>query len=371
MPKKIKTFELSLLIAPILLLLIGISVIYSLLAVGGNNNIFTRQLINAFIGIIFLAVASLIDYRFFRGTSWIFYTFSILLLVAVDFFGKTTNGAQNWLDLKVFQLQPSEISKVFLICALATFFCEKIGKLQWKDIFISLLLLGVPLVLIMKEPDLGSGLVICFIYIIMLFVSRPSKIQTAVIASVIGIIFAVGTLSVMNIKPFGSLLHDYQRSRILVFINPELDPFGRGYNVKQAQITIGSGGAFGKGLGKGTQSQLQFLPEAQTDFIFAGIAESFGFIGSFVVLLLFSFLLSKLIDVANLSRDNFGMLVAFGIAAMFFFHVLINVGMNIGLMPVTGIPLPFLSAGGTSLIVSLFSIGIAESIFIRHKKITF
>ncbi|MEI6498595.1 MAG: rod shape-determining protein RodA [bacterium] len=371
MPKKIKTFDLTLLIAPILLVLIGLSVIYSLLVISGNNSVVVRQVVFFLIGSVALVLASFFDYRFFRGTSWIFYIISIILLILVDMFGKVTNGSQNWLDLKVFQLQPSEIAKIFLICALASFFSERIGNIRWRDIFISFLLLIVPLFLIIKEPDFGSALVLCFIYIVMLFVARPSKIQSSIISFGISIFCIVVALSVLNVKPFGNLLHDYQRSRILVFINPDLDPLGRGYNVKQAQITIGSGGILGKGLGKGTQSQLQFLPEANTDFIFAGIAESYGFVGSFVVIALYLLLFSKLIDTANLSRDNFGLLICFGVAAMFFVHVLINIGMNVGLMPVTGIPLPFLSSGGTSLIVSLFSIGLIESIYIRHKKITF
>jgi len=371
MPKKIKAFDISLVIAPILLVMIGISVIYSLMIINGNSTVITHQIVYALIGLVFLIGATFVDYRFFRGTSWIFYTISVLLLIAVDLFGKITNGSQNWLDLKVFQLQPSEIAKVFLICALASFFGDKIRNIRWRDILISFVIFAIPLGLILKEPDFGSALVLCFVYLVMLFAARPTKFQSATIILGIAMFCSVVLLSVYNVKPFGGLLHDYQRSRVLVFINPERDPLGSGYNVRQAQITIGSGGIFGKGLGNGTQSQLQFLPEAHTDFIFAGIAESYGFVGAFIVLCLYLFLFSRLIDVGVLSRDNFGMLISFGVVAMFFFHVLINIGMNIGLMPVTGIPLPFLSSGGTSLIMSLFAVGLIESVFIRHKKITF
>jgi len=366
-----KTFDLSLVIIPIIFLVVSVSVIYSLVLGTASEGLGLKQAIVGIVGLVILAAVSFLDYRFFRGTSWIFYSISIILLVLVDLFGKTANGAENWIDLKVFQLQPSEVAKIFLIFSLAAFFCEKIGKIRWRDIIKSFLMLALPLALILKEPDLGTGMVIVFIYLVFLFVSRPTKIQTSVILGVAVLLFSFVALSYLNIKPFGSAMKTYQRERITIFLHPEADPYGRGYNIKQAQITIGSGGILGRNLGKGSQSQLQFLPEAQTDFIFAGIAESFGFIGGFVLLALYCLLLIRLVDIANLARDNYGMLVAFGVAAMVFVQVLENVGMNLGLLPVTGIPLPFLSSGGTSLIVSLFSLGVVESIYIRHKQITF
>jgi rod shape determining protein RodA len=294
-----------------------------------------------------------------------------VLLILVNFIGKTANGAENWIDLKFFQLQPSEVAKIFLIFSFATFFSSKIGKIKWQDILVSVLMLLPPLVLILTEPDLGTAMVVVFIYFVILIFSKPSKLQLVAIFVSLTIGFSIVTLAYLNIKPFGSMFKDYQRKRIEVFINPNLDPYGRGYNVKQAQITIGSGGIMGKGLGRGTQSQLQFLPEAHTDFIFAGIAESFGFLGCIVLLFLYCYFIVRIIAIAQLALDNFGMLVAFGIAAMFLFQVLENVGMNVGLLPVTGIPLPFLSSGGTSLLVSFLSVGIVESIFIRHRKISF
>jgi len=371
MPKKIKTFDLLLLLIPVILIVTGVSVIFSLLASSGNNVETVHQIFNAVIGIILMLAVAFTDYRFFRGTNWIFYVASIILLLAVLFVGKTTNGATNWLDLKVFQLQPSEITKIFLIITLSSFFSNKIGKIRWIDILISFAILALPLALVAKEPDFGTAMIMVLLYFTMLFLSKPSKNQLVLIFSGIAIVLTIGLLAIFNVKPFGNLFRDYQRSRIMVFVNPSLDPLGRGYNVKQAQITIGSGGVLGKGLGKGTQSQLQFLPEAHTDFIFAGIAESFGFVGVFTIISLYLYFITRLIDIATLSRDNFGMLIVFGIASMFFFQALINIGMNIGLMPVTGIPLPFLSYGGTSLIISLFATGLVESIFIRHKKITF
>lgn len=371
MPNKIKTFDFSLVIITLIFLAVSVAVIYSLVFGGTNEGLGLKQALVGGIGIVAMILTSFIDYRFFRGTAWIFYIISMALLILVYFVGKTANGAENWIDLKFFQLQPSEVAKIFLIFSFATFFSEKIGKLRWRDILWSIFMLLPPLGLILIEPDLGTATVIVFIYFTMLILSKPSKIQLGVIFVSILIGISIIALAYLNIKPFGKMFEDYQRKRIEVFLNPNLDPYGRGYNVKQAQITIGSGGITGKGLGKGTQSQLQFLPEAQTDFIFAGIAESFGFFGCIILLSLYCYFIVRIIAVAQLALDNFGMLIAFGVAAMFLFQVLENVGMSLGLLPVTGITLPFLSYGGTSLLISFFAVGVVESIFIRHRKLSF
>lgn len=368
---KIKTYDIVLLIIPLLLLAVGIAVIYSLIFGTGESNLVVKQGISAIIGIAVMIPISFFDYRFFRGTSWIFYFITLLLLVYVDFFGVAAGGAMRWIDLGFFQLQPSEIAKVFLILSLSSFFCSKIGKLKWRDILLSVFIMIPPLLLILKEPDLGTALVTIFIYVVLLFVSRPSRAQSLIISSVIILLGVSMVLAALNVKPFSFFLHDYQRNRILTFIDPNLDPYGKGYNVRQAQITIGSGGIMGKGLGRGSQSQLQFLPKAHTDFIFAGIAESFGFLGTAVFLGLFAYLIVEIINVAHVARDNFGILVAYGTASMLLFQILINVGMNLGLAPVTGIPLPFASSGGSALIAYLFMLGIVQSVFVRHKKISF
>lgn len=371
MPLKIKTFDILLPIIPLLILTASIAVIYGLVFNTADSNLALRQGIFAAIGILLMMVISFVDYRLFRGITWVFYILSILLLLYVDFFGKMAGGAMRWINLGFFQLQPSELAKVFLIFSFAAFFSKRIGKLKWPDIFLSFFILVPPLLLVLKEPDLGTGLVLCFIYLTMLILSRPSKIQVGVIG--FSLLLAVGLflLSTFNVKPFDGLIKDYQRNRILTFIDPNLDPYGKGYNVRQAQITIGSGGIFGKGLGRGSQSQLRFLPKPQTDFIFSGIAESFGFAGSIVLVCLYAFLILRIINIGNLARDNFGMLICFGAGALFLFQVLINIGMNLGLAPVTGIPLPFSSYGGSSLASYLFLIGLVQSVFIRHKKISF
>ena len=371
MPIKIKTFDFSIIIPTIVFLAIGVAVIYSLVFSTVDEGLGLKQAGIGLIGLATMLLLSFVDYRFFRGTAWVFYILSLILLILVLLVGKTTNGAENWIDLKVFQLQPSELSKIFLIFSLGAFFSNKIGNLRWRDILISFLLVLPVLGLILAEPDVGTAMVIVFIYFVMLLIARPSKLQTGAIAISLFALISVGSLAYLNIKPFGQLIQDYQRQRIAVFLDPNLDPYGRGYNVKQAQITIGSGGITGKGLGKGSQSQLQFLPEAHTDFIFAGIAESFGFFGCFFLIFLYCYFIVRIVSIAQIALDNFGMFLGFGIASMFFFQALENIGMNLGLLPVTGIPLPFLSYGGTSLLVSFLAIGIMESVFIRHKKLSF
>jgi len=371
MPNKIKTYDFGLLVVPIILLVIGVSVIYSLVLGTALEYYTMKQAFFGVIGLLIFGFASFVDYRLYRGMNWLFYLLGIVLLILVAIFGKTVNGAANWLDLKFFQLQPSEVVKIVMIVVLGSFFSERVGKLRWKDIAISLVLFLPPLVLVLKEPDFGSALVLAFIYSVLLLAARPSKKQLIVILASFLILVGVFVGAYLKIGPLSGILKDYQRQRVVVFLDPEHDPYGRGYNVKQAQIAIGSGGILGRGLGRGTQSQLQFLPEPHTDFIFAGIAESFGFVGALVVLLLYGFLMLKLYDCAHLAQDNFGTLVVMGAAAMFFVQIVINIGMNLGLMPVTGITLPLLSYGGTSVFVSFFALGMVESVFIRHKKISF
>lgn len=370
MSNKIRTFDIVLYILPLFFVVTGIAMIYSLVLGTVQSDLVLKQIMAAIIGLAIMVITSFADYRLIKGTSWIFYLIAVVLLILVDIFGKTVNGASNWINIGL-QFQPSEMSKAFIIFYIAAFFSSKIGKIRWQEIFVSLIALSVPLGLIMKEPDLGTAMVIVFIYLVILFVSRPTRVQSSLILGIIAVSLSIFVLSAFNINPFGKLLHEYQRSRILVFIDPNRDPLKRGYNVRQAQISVGSGGILGKGLGHGSQSQLQFLPEPTTDFIFAGISESFGFIGSVTILILYFYLIVKIINIASVSQDNFGLLLACGAAAMFTFQVLINVGMNLGLAPVTGIPLPFLSYGGSSLVTSLLLVGIVQSIFIRHKKIAF
>lgn len=356
-----KTFDWLLYLIPILLVATGLSVIYSLTYFNDKVIFFNNQLIFFAISLVMMIFFTFFDYRHFKGISWLLYLIGTILLILVIFFGKSSFGATRWIDLKIFDLQPSEFFKLALIIILAKYLDNKIGQITIKNIIYVILIGLIPSLLILKQPDLGSCVVIAVIAGVMLLSARLSKKQ---LISIIALVLLSLPLVWFN-------LHDYQKDRIRSFINPSSDQFGSGYNVLQSKIAVGSGGLFGKGLGQGPQSQLNFLPVAHTDFIFAGLAEASGFVGSFFVILLFIILMTRLMNVANISKDGFGMFLAIGISTMIFFQVFINIGMNIGIMPVTGIPLPFVSYGGSSLLLNMICIGILQSIYLRHKKITF
>lgn len=368
MLKKFRYIDLVLIIIPIILVALSVALIYSLVFSSDDKALAFRQIIFVLIGLAAMVSFILIDYRSLRSLWWVFYLISIFLLIIVDLFGQVSGGAMRWINLGFFQLQPSEIAKMSLIIALAAFFSGRVGKLQIKDYVWSLILFIIPFLLILKEPDLGTGMVVAFIYFVLIFYTRPSKVQFASIVILSLSFLSVFVLSVFNVGFFGKLIQPYQRERIETFLNPEKDPYGQGYNVRQAQITIGSGGLFGRGLGQGSQSQLKFLPKPHTDFIFAGVGEALGFVGSALVIILYGFLVFRILSIASYSEDNFGMLVSAGTAAMFLFQVIVNIGMNLGLAPVTGIPLPFLSSGGTSMVVSYAMLGIVQSVYIKYRQ---
>lgn len=366
-----KSLDLWLYVIPVLLTITGIAVIYSLVYSRDANGLIITQSIALLIGAGIMVFFSIYDYRQLKNLVLPLYIISILLLLVVDIWGKSAGGATRWLELGITQIQPSEIFKIASILFWASYFSEKIGEIKWRDILYLLVGLGIPLYLILDQPDLGTALVVVFVAILTLFWLKLDKKKKFILWLLILVTPIVTYLAVINYSVFGLLLKDYQRARIEVFMDPSKDVLGRGYNVKQAIIAVGSGGVFGKGLGQGTQSQLQFLPKAHTDFIFSGFAEAFGFIGSLALITGFFFLLSRIIRAANISKDNFGLLIGVGVAVMIFFQVTENIGMNVGLLPVTGIPLPFLSYGGSSLVVTFLSLGIIQSIIIRHKKIIF
>lgn len=368
---KIKNMDFVLLIIPILLTIVGIALIYSLVFSNSDSNLVIKQTVFFIISLVVMFLVSILDYRVLSGVSWYLYLGAIILLVLVDLFGKTSGGATRWIDFKIFQIQPSEFYKFVSIIFLSSFFAKKVSRVKAFDIIYMFLMLLPPLFLILIQPDLGTALVIVFSWFAVVIFSKLTVRQYLVIALSVAAILAVFGLSFYKIGPFTPLMKDYQRSRVETFINPSSDPFGQGYNVQQAMIATGSGGVFGRGLGHGSQSQLRFLPKPETDFIFSGYSEAFGLIGDLLLLLAFLFLVIRMIDIANLSKDSFGYLLSIGIASTFFFQIIINIGMNIGLAPVTGIPLPFLSSGGSSLLTSFFMIGILQSIFIHRKKMLF
>lgn len=361
----LRNMDKPLLVASLLLTSAGVMVLYAttVKASGVSTDVDARnQLIFAIVGIVALVGATIIDYRLWTRLAGAAYLASIALLIAVDVAGQTALGAQRWIDIGFFRFQPSEMVKIVLIVVLAKLLSENYDRLeQPKYLLQSILLTGLPVALVLIQPDLGTTLVLLVIWFMMILVSPIPK----------GYILALLVTGLLLLPVGLHFLQPYQRDRLTVFLNPAADPLGRGFNVVQASIAVGSGQVFGRGLDAGSQSQLNFLPSQHTDFIFAVLAEKLGFVGASLILALFTLLIARMIIVAYRSRDRFGMFIAVGVASMFIFHILVNVGMNMGIMPVTGIPLPFISYGGTSLIVALAAIGLVESIAVRHKKISF
>jgi rod shape determining protein RodA len=284
------------------------------------------------------------------------------MLVAVMVLGQSALGAQRWIQIGPITLQPSEFSKIIMIISLASILEDKIGKLNtFKDLLPVAAYLAVPFLLVLKQPDLGTSLVFLAIFIGMIFAAGVNL-------RLLAMIFGAGIACLPVLWHF---LKDYQKMRIMVFMDPNVDPLGSGYHIIQSKIAIGSGMLFGKGLFGGTQSQLNFLPENHTDFIFAVVGEELGFVGAAILLILYLILLYRGVKIAREASDNFGMLLAVGISSMLAFHVLVNVGMTTGIMPVTGIPLPLMSYGVSSLTTNMMSIGILLNIYMRRQKILF
>jgi rod shape determining protein RodA len=320
-----------------------------------------NQSIYAGIGILVMLLVSRFDYRNWRGFAGYFYVLVLILLLAVERFGVEILGARRWLDIGgFFNLQPSELAKLALAIILAKFFADR-DELQTRDYLQLGGLVVLPIGLILIQPDLGTAVILSLVAFGLFVVGGVSR------KALLGLI-GIGLASLPIAWQF---LADYQKQRVLTFLNPEADPYGAGYNVLQALIAVGSGGLFGQGLGQGSQSQQEFLPVAHTDFIFASVAEATGLVGSLVLIGLLTFLILRVIRVAQVARDDFGYYLAVGIAVLFLAHTTINIAMNLALAPVTGIPLPFVSHGGTALITNFIAIGILQSIMLRHKKITF
>jgi rod shape determining protein RodA len=347
-------------------------IIISLVIIGSATHINTpsedrywyveRQGIFALVNFLFVFVMLHFDYRSLSRYANILYIINMGMLLAVMFIGQSALGAQRWIQIGPINLQPSEFSKLIMIIALASLLDKKAGKLNsFREIIPVFIYVGIPFLLVLKQPDLGTSLVFLAILFGMIFIAGISTRHLM-------IIFGAGAAL---LPIFWHFLKDYQKKRLTVFIDPNVDPLGSGYHIIQSKIAIGSGMLFGKGLFGGTQSQLNFLPENHTDFIFAVIGEELGFIGSVIILLLYFILLYRSIKIAGAAKDNFGTLLATGITSMLTFHVLVNVGMTAGIMPVTGIPLPLMSYGVSSLTTNLVSIGILLNIYMRRQKIMF
>jgi rod shape determining protein RodA len=362
--KYFRNFDWILLGVSFLVLILGLLVLYSTTYSEGGlfSSKMVVQAISGIIGFIGIIIIANIDYRVYKKFSGLLYVAAIALLLLVEIFGFSILGATRWIDLGFTQIQPSEIAKILVIISLAKFFAERNDEMwRVKNIIISAIYAFIPMLLVIRQPDLGTALVIFAIWAGMLFISNVKRIT----------LLKIGLAGILT-TPLGWLmLRDYQKERILSFLSPEADVLGKGWNVSQAVIAIGSGRLFGRGLGYGPQSHLNFLPMQQTDFAFAVLAEEMGFIGVFILLSLFFIMLIRTIKIASESRDNFGSFISVGVAMMIAFHVFVNIGMNLRLMPVTGLPLPFISYGGTSLLTNLLAIGLLQSIYARRKQIDF
>jgi rod shape determining protein RodA len=354
----IKNFDMWLVIICLLLVCAGIACIYSTTHFLANSDIFLKQIMWLGIGLAAMLLTVTFNYRAVKRWAYVIYAVSLILLVAVIFIGKTVLGAQRWLMIGPFSFQPSEFAKLALFIALAKYLTpEKMSKKKFypRDLLICLGLFIVPFIIILKEPDLGSALVLIpGFFAILYFAGAGTKYLLALVGMGAGL---------APIAWF--FLKDYQKTRLLVFLNPKMDPLGVGYHLTQSKITIGSGKLLGKGFLMGTQTQLRFLPKQHTDFIFSVIGEEFGLIGVSCILILYLLFIYRSMR-ATLTGDLFGRLLAVGIISGIVFQVFVNIGMSTGIMPVTGIPLPFLSYGGSSLVFTFIGIGLILNIRMRN-----
>ena len=337
-------------------ILVGMFVLYS--ATGQNISRVYGQGINIIVALSFMWVAANIAPNQLERVALPLYTLGVVLLIAVALFGSVSHGARRWLSLGFTQIQPSEIMRIAMPMMLAWYFSKREGKPTMSDFAIGGLLLLVPVALIMKQPDLGTAILIMASGFYILFLAGLSwKLLLGG-----GILFAAST------PILWSMLHDYQRRRIEILLDPTQDPLGAGYHTIQAIIAVGSGGIAGKGWLKGTQAQLDFLPERSTDFIFAVFGEEFGLLGNLLLLLLFSLIIMRGLVIASQAQSTFTRLLAGSITLTFFTYAFVNMGMVSGILPVVGVPLPLISYGGTSMVTLCLSFGILMSIQ-THKKL--
>lgn len=313
---------------------------------------FYKQGLFIIVSLVAFLIASRLDYRFLRRSGVVvgLYGFSLFLLLALFIIGSTAKGAQSWFEVGLFSFQPTDFAKISLIIILAKYFSRRHVEIgHFKHILVSGIYAAIPFVLVLIQPDFGNAIIIFFIWLGMVLVSGISRKH---IALVFGL--GVAAIAIMWVLVFAP----YQKARIVSFINPLGDVRGSGYNANQALIAVGSGQLFGKGLGYGTQSRLNFLPEYQTDFIFAAFAEEWGFVGVVLLFICIGIVMSQILRFALLGASNFETLFALGIAIFLGVHFIINIGMNIGILPVTGITLPFMSYGGSHILIECIALGV-------------
>ena len=345
---------------------IGFLVLYSI--AGGNIGTWAEPQMKRFgVGLVLMFVIAFVPIWFWRNMAGLAYGLSLLLLLAVEFFGEVGMGAQRWLDLGPLRLQPSELAKVTLVMLLAAYYdwldIRKVSRPLW--VLVPVVLILVPTALVVIQPNLGTSLLLMMGGGAVMFAAGVSIWYFAVVAAIIGgLVAAVFTL---RGTPW-QFLHDYQYRRIDTFLDPSADPLGAGYNIMQAKIALGSGGWSGKGFMQGTQSRLNFLPEKHTDFIFTTLGEEFGFVGAFSLLILYALILFFCFTSAVANKDRFSSLLIIGLAANLFFYLAVNLSMVMGMAPVVGVPLPFLSYGGSVMMTLLVAIGLIQSAHVHRPR---
>ena len=358
--EKIWQINWSLVFLTALISLIGFAMLFS--AADGNADPWAkRQMLRFSVGLAMMLAIALVDIRFVFRYAYLMYFGALALLIAVEIVGTSGMGAQRWIDLKVIQLQPSELMKVAILLALARYFHglsqEEIARPFYLVVPIAIAL--VPAALVLKQPDLGTTAMLLMVATAVFFCAGVRLWKFAV----------VGMLGLSAIPIAWQFLRPYQRQRVLTFLDPEIDPLGAGYHILQSKIALGSGGLFGRGFLQGSQSHLNFLPEKQTDFIFTLLAEEWGLAGGLTLLGLYVLLLAYGFAISLRSRNHFGRLVGMGVTTTFFLYVFINIAMVMGLIPVVGVPLPLISYGGTAMLTLLFGFGLLLGVYVHRDMV--
>ena len=346
------------------ILAIGVTTIYSVTPQWsrGGTPLYLKQCAWAVVGMGAFSVFALLDYQRLLGYAHYFFWMTLGLLVLVAFLGRVGMGAQRWVEVGGVSVQPSELAKLAVILVLANHFSDRIpaGGYRFRDLWLPYLYVLLPFILILRQPDLGSALLVLFVFVVILLLVGLSHRSLTM----------AGLLAALSLpflwEFFWNSLRGYQQNRLLTFFNPGADPLGSGYHVMQSKIAIGAGGLVGQGFLQGTQSQLKFLPEGHTDFIFSVFAEQWGFLGALVLFALFTGLLAIGIDIAMKAKDMAGMLVAAGVVCMVAFPIFVNLGMTLGVAPVVGVPLPLMSYGGTSLVTTMAALGILANVHLQR-----
>ncbi|HEX4176661.1 MAG TPA: rod shape-determining protein RodA [Acidimicrobiales bacterium] len=371
--RNVPPFDYILVVATLMVSTIGVIMVYTatrgaLLAQGDDPKTFLKkQGLFVVLGVITMVVIAVIDYRRWEPLANILYWLIVLSLVGVFLIGSSAQGAARWFSVGPLQIQPSEFAVLALILAIASYCARRDEEgLAWRDVFRLLIMAGIPILLVLLQPDLGTAMVMVIVLLIMLAVAGlPIRIL---------VMLLIGTALVVLVAVESGMLHHYQIARLTAFLNPSThsnNPYVQSaiYNKTQAENAIGSGGIFGSGIGHGAQTNLGYVPEQQTDFIFTAVAEQMGFVGSVGVLLLLGVVAWRVLRAGTHSRDSFGRLVCTGLFAFIAFSVFQNAGMTMGIMPITGIPLPFVSYGGTAVLVFFSAIGFALSVGARRRRI--